>query len=647
TSNTILNTGLVTSYNIANSQGGKADYGYTNNESENILGLARSRETMQQLGAELLAEALMLNKPNEDTLTAPSFYELKKKIPDQIRALVVVPGNFNATLQNVIQWREKRDDNPIRELLEGGDDLFGYEHLNTISVKREASTDMIKIAYSTSDPAVCKNTLIKHTRIFIAAHRAIKEGQTMSVLDFFEKSTAASADSLNAKEEELLFYMESNNIINHEEQTRFMALKKEDLDETYFDELSNLASADSSRRTIEDRLEKKVDLAFINQSLIGQQKELSEISSKITNLEIGSITDSVMSPAAIQEIKRLKAQQSALMQEVRKSADANYANSRTPDGIETRTLLQKWIDEWLKVESTLARLQVLKKRRNDFNKSYEQFAPLVSKIKRVEREIEIAEKTFLQNLQSLNQARMHKESLLMSSQLRVMDPPFYPSKAGASKRSTTVALSFIVGMVLVLALAITKEFMDNSLRDPERAGKTTNLRLAAGYPILPKNWRNYKRLDYLFLVRRASEQLLQRVDLDLRQQGLKSDVPRIAVLSTRAMEGKSTLIELLKELPNGSAIEWIEVPALLSGSYPVAKLAEMDVALLVADATRTWNAADSRALAMAQEIIGHSCRLVINKVKPDNLESALGEIPKKRNRIRRWIKRLAALNLSK
>lgn len=76
TSNTILNTGLVTSYNISNSQGGKVDYGYTNNESENILGLARSRETMESLAAELLAEALMLEKPNDDTLTAGSFAEL-------------------------------------------------------------------------------------------------------------------------------------------------------------------------------------------------------------------------------------------------------------------------------------------------------------------------------------------------------------------------------------------------------------------------------------------------------------------------------------------------------------------------------------------------------------------------------------------
>jgi hypothetical protein len=647
TSNTILNTGLVTSYNISNSQGGKVDYGYTNNESENILGLARSRETMETLAAELLAEALMLEKPNDDTLTASSFAELQKLVPPDARKEVVVPGDFAKTLANVNACRARRDKNPIKDLLEGAHDLFGYEHLITMVIKREASTDMIRIAYTTTDPAVCKNTLIKHTRIFIARHRAVKEGQSTSVLDFFERSTQESAAALAGKEDELLAFMESNKIINYYEQTRYIAAKKEDLDEFYFKEIMNLAAADSSRRSIEDKLGNRINLPEINKNLLAQREILAELSGKLANLEIESVTDSIPNPTTKGVIYALKKEEDALIQSLRKNAEATFAVNRTPDGLETQALLQRWIEHWLVVEQTLARLNVLKIRRAEFDIIYGRFAPWGSKLKRIEREIGVTEQAYLENLHSFNQARLHKESMLMSTTLRVMDPPFYPIKAGASKRPMMVILSFVVGMILVLALAVTKEFMDNSLRDPERAIKITNLRLAAGFPILPAKWRNHKRLDYLFLVRRASEQLIQRVDLDLRQQGLKNTVPRIAILSTRTKEGKSLLIELLNELPTGARIEWIEVPALLSGAYPVAELAQMDVALLVADATRTWNAADSRALSMAQEIIGHSCRLVLNKVKPDLLETAIGEIPKKRSRLRRWVKRLAALNLSK
>jgi hypothetical protein len=506
---------------------------------------------------------------------------------------------------------------------------------------------MIRIAYTATDPAVCRNTLLKHTRIFIARHRAVKEGQSTSVLDFFERSTQESAQALSTKEDELLSFMEKNKIINYYEQTRYIAAKKEDLDEFYFKEIMSMAAADSSRRNIEDRLGNRINLPEINKNLLAQRELLAELSGKLTELEIGSLTDSVPNPSNKSLISALKREEDALIQSLRKNAEATFAVNRTPDGLETQALLQRWIEHWLIVEQSLARLGVLKARRAEFDIIYGRFAPWGSKLKRIEREIGVTEQAYLENLHSFNQARLHKESMLMSTTLRVMDPPFYPIKAAASKRPTMIIMSFMVGMILVLALAITKEFMDNSLRDPERATKITNLKLAAGFPILPEKWRTHKRLDYQFLVRRACEQLRQRVDLDLRQQGLKDVVPRIAILSTRAKEGKTVLINLIKELPSGAHVEWIEVPALLSGAYPVAELAQMDVALLVADATRTWNSADSRALSMAQEIIGHSCRLVLNKVKPDNLETALGEIPKKRSRLRRWIKRLAALNLSK
>ncbi|MDX2281458.1 MAG: hypothetical protein NW218_17855 [Saprospiraceae bacterium] len=647
TSNTILNTGLVTSYNISNSQGGKVDYGYTNNESENILGLARSRETMEVLAAQLLTDALMLEKPNDDTLTAPSFQELQKLVPQDVRQAVVVPGDVEKTLENVIKYRERRDKNPIKDLLESDHDLFGYDHLITMVIKREASTDMIRIAYTTTDPAVCRNTLLKHTKIFIAKHRAVKEGQSTSVLDFFESSTLQSAAALAGKEDELLDFMENNKIINFDEQTSRIAAKKEDIDEFYFKEIMNLAAADSSRRNIEAKLGNRFNLSEVNKNLMVQRQLLSDLSAKIANLQIGAVTDSVPNPAHKVLIESLKKEEAALIQNLRKNADATFAINRTPDGMETQALLKPWLENWLIVEQSLARLNVLKARRSEFESIYGRFASWGSKLKRIEREIVVTEQAYLENLRSFNQARLHKESMLMSTSLRVMDPPFYPIKAAASKRPTMIIMSFMVGMILVLALAITKEFMDNSLRDPERATKIANLKLAAGFPILPEKWRSHKRLDYQFLVRRACEQLRQRVDLDLRQQGLKDAVPRVAILSTRAREGKSVLINLLKDLPSGAHIEWIEVPALLSGAYPVAELAQMDVALLVADATRTWNSADSRALSMAQEIIGHSCRLVLNKVKPDNLETALGEIPKKRSRLRRWIKRLAALNLSK
>jgi len=196
-------------------------------------------------------------------------------------------------------------------------------------------------------------------------------------------------------------------------------------------------------------------------------------------------------------------------------------------------------------------------------------------------------------------------------------------------------------------MAIAKELIDNTMRDPERAAHSTGLELAAAFSLLPNAWQTNRKMDYPYLVRRAAEQLMQRIQLDIRKQGAINHPPRIAVLSTREGEGKSQVIELVRGLPAAAQMEWIEMPALLAGAYPVDELAQADVALLVVSATRTWNVADTRALAMIDELIGRPCRLVLNKVAPDRLETALGELPKKRSILRRWVKKMATLNLSK
>ena len=64
----LVNTGLVSGYNIESNSSGKIDYGYVGNEMENILGIAKSREIQEELGTFLLAQGLMASKPTSDVI---------------------------------------------------------------------------------------------------------------------------------------------------------------------------------------------------------------------------------------------------------------------------------------------------------------------------------------------------------------------------------------------------------------------------------------------------------------------------------------------------------------------------------------------------------------------------------------------------
>ena len=184
-SHTIINTGLVSGYNIESNSSGRIDFGYTNNEMENILGIAKSRETHEELAARLLAQALMQQAPSIAVINEPAFSALKKDIPQAIRTQVVDYQSLENTVVRIKEWRDQHEDNLIKTILEGKHPLFGIEHISSVSIKREGNSDMIRIAYSTIDPSVCRNTLVLLTEIFIAKHRGVKEGQSSDVVAFF------------------------------------------------------------------------------------------------------------------------------------------------------------------------------------------------------------------------------------------------------------------------------------------------------------------------------------------------------------------------------------------------------------------------------------------------------------------------------
>jgi len=642
----IINTGLVSGYNIESSQSSRVDYAFTNNEIENIMSLARSRETLEELNARLLTQALMVDKPADGVLSNDSWLELREILPDAVRKNVLVPGDTAKTLANVRAFREQNDQNPVKKLLESKHDLFGIAHLQTMVIKREGTTDMIRIAYATSDAAVCRNTIELLIKLFMAKHRSIKEGQTTNVLDFFEQATRESASALSGKEDDMLSFMVSNKIINYYEQTRFIAAKKEDLDELYFKEVMKLAAADSSRRNLEVKLADRVNLPNVNQTMLVQREQLSAISAKMAALEIGSLTDSLPDPAANQSLRELRQKAEKTKSAMHQSANAVFAINRTPEGIESQNLLARWLDQWLDVEQTLARLGILRDRKIEFDRIYSRFAPWGSRLKRLEREIDVAEKSYLENLHSFNQARLHKHNMLMSTNLRVVDAPFMPDKPESSKRAMLIIVAFLAGLVLVLAGFIAVEILDNSLREPLRAAETIGLTLASAFPKLPGNWQKNANIDFNSILERASEQVLQRIHLDLRQAGIERRPAQILILSTKKGEGKSVVAQHLqaKSPAFHANYEFIEIPALLSAPFPVEVLQNADAAIFVAHAKSSWGIADERALKMVAEVMGRPCRLVLNAVRPDELENALGEMPKKRSALRRFVKRIAKLN---
>lgn len=400
------------------------------------------------------------------------------------------------------------------------------------------------------------------------------------------------------------------------------------------------------------------------------------------------------------KLERLKLR---LNNEVLKSFETN----RTIQGLNIQNVLQKWLEKAIEVEESQAKFTTLTERKNAFLKKYDEFAPLGSQLKKLEREISLAQADYLNHLNNLNQSIM-KQKNVEQSDIQIIDSPVYPIKPNASKRMITIIASFMAGLILTAALIILLEFLDTSIKFPERMEELSGFPLLGAYPKVPDALDS--SANYPLICSRAIDQIAQRIYLeDLRQKD-QGDKPFILfMVSTRENEGKSFLavkiveklraggsrVLYIKPAENGTPVDirrqftsfnqsasvWdfeyqipdsfinvrnvndllrnyafitkgysfivIELPALLHQEYPATLVESGNLSVLVGRATRTWNKADSDAVQLYHSAAMHKMMSLLNACHVDQLESIIGEIPKRRSFLRKMVKRLINLDFKR
>ncbi|OEK04552.1 GumC family protein [Roseivirga misakiensis] len=639
---TLLNTGLISGYSIESSSSGRIDYAKTNNELENLINLALAYETHRELSARLLAYFLWQDYQGALDILPENVSDYRKSIKE-LPIQVTERENEESLLYQIIQIRDKDNENPVHKLINSENAFFGLDQLANLKVSREGNSDMIRMEYSSIDPILSQKTLSLLTDIFITQQKANKEGQTDSVIGFFKDAVDKSDRKLKGAEDELLKFRVNNQIINYYEQTRFISGNKQELDRQYQEELKILAASKSALAKVEAEIVDKQIIPQLQSKIAFNRSEISKQTAMLTQLEL--VNDTTFDESRYIRKSNLGATIDSLKTEMTSIADELILVNQTAEGVETKDLLTNWLNQVIIKEESSAKLEVMDIRKREYEMIYDRFAPLGSTLKRLEREIDVAERAYLENLHSYNQARLHKYSSMMSSNLKVIDAPYYPDKPLKSKRMMMVILAFLVGLVLPTGIIIALELMDSSLKNPENASAQTKLKIAGVLSKQPAHPDKHL-VDFPQLNKQALNLLVQ----ELRAKTNGQDVPReVILLSTQHGEGKTLLSESLKayfeKFLSASDLKipeftFKEIDAILHEPYAQSDLQGAAIHLLVARANRKWTAADKHAVKVYSKLAGQKPLLFLNGVSVDVMEDIIGEVPKRRTWLRMKMKQL-------
>lgn len=601
----------------------------------------------------------------------------------------IVPTGVNAedfkkTFNNLMSFYSSSDSNYIYGLLHYGQHPhYSIAKISELQVYREKNSDMVKIIYSADDPGICQQTLKIVSKVFMKNYKMLRENETNLVIKYFEEQVALADKKLQEAEDRLLKFNMKNNIINYYEQSKYIASQKEDLDLYYQNEQVRMASSSSSLRELELNLTARDSIYLKSDEINQMKKELSDISEAIVLNELSESYD----VRTKDKLVMLRARQKELRDKIRLYVDQLYLYSHSTQGMPIKTLLESWLTNTLAYEEAKAALIVLARRKLDFVRTYQKFAPLGAMLKRIEREIKVAEQSYLELLRSLNAAKMKQQRLDMSTNIKVVDPAYFPISPKASKTKILIAAAFLFGLILVAFVILILEYFDSSVKSPKRVMWETKLKLAGAYPRIGSA---SQARELTSITNRLIDMIIRNIKLDISKAETEEDdnAPKLVLLvSTQKRMGKTIMGQKvvnrlrdmghkvlyanyakdpdkeieedynysftykindsfidLKNLPQlldnksirkeNYAYDYIivELPAILYENYPLNFIGLANSVIFVISATSSVQKADKSAIETFKDSCNVEPMVILNEVEPYNLEDLVTSVPTSRRK---------------
>lgn len=662
---------------------------YVNNDSDLMYADESSYDTSE---ADYLTESNLeyLNNANrrptyEVAQIIASGYENNSFVENIEKDPIIPRGvsqdDFNRTIQNITNYYNSSDTNFIYGLLHYGTNKhYSIRSIKTLQIYRINNSDLVRLVYLSDDPGICQQTLKIIAHVFVKNYKLLKESQTDMVVDYFRRQVDSADRILKLSEDKLLIFNRKNNIINYQEQTKYIAAQKEDLDLYYQNEQVRMAQSSASLRELETKLTRR-DSIYLKSDVVNQRrKEYAEVTEKILINELAEDYDKRIGD----EISMLRHRAGNLRDEIKLYVDQLYLYSHSTQGIPIARMLEEWLKNALSYEEAKASLVVLARRKLDFVKTYQRFAPLGAMLKRIEREMTIAEQTYLELLRSLNLAKMRQQNLQMATNIRLVDPPYFPLQANPSKAKYLVLAAALIGFLLVLFIILVLEYFDASLRKPEKVADQIGLKLAGAYPYIGSGVR---MKDAVFISNRLVEMIIQNIKRSIAQGSVyTTQKPHLVLFfSTQEGVGKTFLtskianklrtygekvivlnysdnnesepvddynlaynytikenfseIKNLRELIDSNILRrenylydyiLIEIPSIIFHAFPMELIQQVDASVLIVKATNSWNNADIGALEIIKDLAKEPPMVILNEAEDYAIENLISGVKMQR-----------------
>lgn len=639
--------------------GENVSFNIINSTFDNLINIAKSRGTLENVSIRLLANSLTFGEEWKDNqyIQAKHYRQLVQITPKEVLALVD-RKDFSKTLTNLMTYKKNDSKNFIYALFNRSEPFYSAKALDKIEVKRAGNSDILDISYTSADPGLTQQTVSLLIDELIKAYEILRFKATNDVIAYFKEQVRLAKNNLNNEEDDLMRYCIQERVINYTEETEALANTRYGVDDRMESAMRTYEGAVALRKMLDNKMDIRAQIIRNNTNLLEELDKVSTLNQNIMEQEI-FISDSAKSND--KQLKKDKEELQKAEKNISHISDNLNEFNFTKEGVGIQEMVTEWLNALVDEARASAELKVLKNRQQDIFDQYSHMSPVGTQVTRKQRAIGIAEDNYRTQLKGLAEANLRLKNIEMStSNLQTIAAPVFPLTDNGRKRSLYILIAFIGSITFITTFFLLIELLDRTLRDPIRSLRLTKLPAIAAF----NGTSNLKFRGFL----KACNRIAAAYSCRQMNNYLKPDRPTIInLLSMEPGEGKSFLskyfadyweLEDMKVRIVRAGIDFetdksnyinaqhlsdfwelnsaeqepdiilVEYPAFSSASIPLPVLKISDLNVLVANAARLWRSSDDVMLKTITENIGDApILLYLNNADREVVESFTGELP--------------------
>ncbi|MEM6523407.1 MAG: hypothetical protein AAF693_06440 [Bacteroidota bacterium] len=528
--------------------------------------------------------------------------------------------------------------------------------MDAISARRVQSSNFLEIQITYTNPKEVFYMSNVLNELLIKEMGNINKRNIGKQKAVMEELVGKAKRELDEKVQELESLKVKNNIINLDEHTKAIVTYQVDLEQLRGTIRQQIASTNKAKESLKTGIENK-EFAGINRDINENVLEKKEEVYAKQDLKLVHLQKDIDYGKLIQQQQEIYKNYISIKDNLEEISKNSIYD---PTMVHTDMTMQ-FIDFSIKSDRLEDELIELDKEIERVKKYAAYFAPFESAISTLRDEISTSQKSYLLFLNKLNMT----ESLEVgasTSKLELVDHPEFPVEPLPAKTKLIILAGGSAVFVLLFAFIVVNYLIDNRIKDVATFERRMNQKVVAALPVTDYDKNDPVLSEALELI---SNESLKKIIRAIRKS---------KVITINALTSSDKADELVKELKIYWRNEKVEVLRLCGDQEDIAKAIDVarkkydrviclatplqfshdgitateiaECSFLHFNLGRIKSVADERIISTYLSEVSNNQGFILSRLLPEYMDSYIGELPKRRNKFRKVIKKLVNRDLS-